>query len=529
VFARPWSTQLPQVFEEAASMSTHHLRPNTERDLRPDAHRHRRPGGAVDSFFDVTERGSTIGREVRGGFTTFFAMSYIVVLNPLIIGTVVDRDGSFIAGGDDVGESTIAVAGVTALTAGVLTILMGLVGRYPFALAVGLGLNSFVAVGVASQMSWPEAMGLVVIEGVLVILLVLTKIRTAVLHAIPGDLKTAISVGIGLFIAFIGFVDSGVVRRIPDEAGTTVPVTFGIGGELQGWPTLVFVVGLAVTAILVIRQVRGAIIIGILSATVVAIVVETLFHPGPAIVDGQPSPTGWRLNVPQVPTDWFALPDLQLLGNFDLVGGFTRIGALAAVMIVFALMLSDFFDTMGTVVGLSSQAGLLDKQGHVPGVGRVLFVDSLAAAAGGAASSSSNTTYIESSAGIGEGARTGVASLLTGVLFLAAMFFTPLVTVIPFEAATPALVVVGLAMVSQIRRIDFTDVAVVIPALLTAVLMPFTYSISVGIGAGLISYVVFRAFQGRAREIHPLLWIVSALFLLYFAVHPLRELFGISG
>jgi adenine/guanine/hypoxanthine permease len=510
-------------------MSTDRLPPHRQGyGQQTEPHHRRAPRvNGFDSFFGVTQRGSTMGREIRGGFATFFAMSYIVVLNPLIIGTVSDGDGNLIGGGD-VGTSTIAVAGVTALTAGVLTILMGLIGRYPFAIAAGLGLNSFLAVGVASQMSWPEAMGLVVVEGVLVILLVLTKVRSAVLHAIPGELKTAISVGIGLFIAFIGFVDSGIVRRIPDEAGTTVPVTLGIGGELQGWPTLVFLVGLAVTTILVMRRVRGAIIIGILSATVIAVVVEAIFHPGPSIVNGEPSATGWRLNVPIVPTDWFALPDLSLVGNVDILGGFARIGALAAVMIVFALLLSDFFDTMGTVVGLSSQAGLLDRNGQLPGVGRVLFVDSLAAASGGGASASSNTTYIESSAGIGEGARTGVASLVTGVLFLAALFFTPLVTIIPFEAATPALVVVGLAMVSQIRRIDFTDVAVLVPALFTAILMPFTFSISVGIGAGLISYVVLRTFQGRAREIHPLLWIVSILFLLYFAVHPLRELAGIG-
>jgi len=510
-------------------MSTDRLPHGTHRAVRPDTERMRRPRGSVDAYFGITERGSSFGREIRGGFATFFAMSYIVVLNPLIIGTVTDVNGSLIAGGDDVGKSTIAVAGVTALTAGLMTILMGLIGRYPFAIAVGLGFNSFLAVGVASQMSWPEAMGLVVVEGILVVLLVLTRVRTAVLHAIPGDLKTAISVGIGLFIAFIGLVDSGIVRRIPDAAGTTVPVTFGIGGELQGWPTLVFVVGLGITTILVMRRVRGAIIIGILSATIVAIIVEALFHPGPSLVDGKPVPTGWRLNVPTVPQDWFALPDLSLVGNFDLFGGFTRIGALAALMIVFALLLSDFFDTMGTVVGLSSQAGLMDSQGQIPKVGRVLFVDSLAAAVGGAASSSSNTTYIESSAGIGEGARTGVANLVTGGLFLVALFSTPLVTIIPFEAATPSLVVVGLAMVSQIRRINFTDVAIVVPALLTAVLMPFTYSISVGVGAGLSSYVVLRTCQGRAREIHPLLWIVSGLFLLYFAVHPLREAFGIAG
>ncbi|WP_207222707.1 NCS2 family permease [Herbihabitans rhizosphaerae] len=483
----------------------------------------------VDRFFLVSARKSTLAREVRGGLATFFAMSYIVVLNPLIIGTAKDRNGELIAGGTDVTTSVVAVAGVTALTAGVLTILMGVVGRYPFAIAVGLGLNSFLAVGVASQTTWPEAMGLVLLEGLIIMVLVLTRVRTAIMHAIPADLKTAIGVGIGLFLVLIGLVDAGIVRRIPDAAGTTVPVGFGVGGELEGWPILVFVVGLVLTAILVVRRVPGAIVIGILSSTVLAIVVEAVFHPGPSVVDGKPvSPTGWQLNVPRAPTDWFALPDLSLVGQVDPFGAFGRIGVIAALMIVFALLLSDFFDTMGTVVGLTAQADLLDSKGQVPGIGRVLFVDSLAATLGGAASSSSNTTYVESSAGIGEGARTGIASVITGSLFLAAMFFAPLVTVVPFEAATPALVVVGLAMVSQIRHIDFTDNGILLPALLTAVLMPFTYSISVGIGAGLISYVILRVFQGRAREIHALLWITAGLFAIYFATHPLKSLFGIE-
>ncbi|TDQ00273.1 NCS2 family permease [Labedaea rhizosphaerae] len=468
-----------------------------------------------------------MGREVRGGLATFFAMSYIVVLNPLIIGTVKDADGNLLGHSGDVPSAIAAVGSVTCLAAGLLTILMGVVGRYPFALAVGLGLNSFLAVAVASKVSWPEAMGLVLIEGIVITLLVLTKVRTAVLHAIPGDLKTAISVGIGLFIAFIGFVDSGFVRRVPDAAGTTVPVGLGVNGELFGGPIVVFVFGLLLTAILVMRRVRGAILIGILSSTVLAIIIEYVFKPGPSVVNGQHVATGWSLNVPRVPSDVLALPDLGLIGDVDPFGAFGRIGILAAVMIVFTLMLSDFFDTMGTVVGLSAEAKLLDKDGQVPGVGRVLFVDSVAAAAGGAMSTSSNTTYIESAAGIGEGARTGFASVVTGLMFLLAMFVAPLVSVVPFEAATPALVIVGLAMMSQIRRIDFADVGIVVPCLLTAVLMPFTYSIAAGLGAGLISYVILRSFQGRAREIHLLLWIVAVLFALYFAIHPLRQALGI--
>jgi AGZA family xanthine/uracil permease-like MFS transporter len=484
--------------------------------------------GRIDRYFEVTARGSTFAREVRGGFATFFAMAYIVVLNPLIIGTVLDADGNLLGGADDIPSSIAAVGSVTSLAAGVLTILMGIVGRYPFALAVGLGLNSFLAVGVASQMSWPEAMGLVLVEGIIITLLVLTKVRVAVLHAIPGDLKTAMSVGIGLFIAFIGLVDSGLIRRIPDVAGTSVPVSLGIGGELAGWPILVFLVGLILTAVLVMRKVRGAIIIGMATGTVLAVLVEALFHPGPSFVDGKPVPTGWQLNVPTLPSDIVAMPDLSLIGQVDPFSGFARVGVLAALMIVFTLLLSDFFDTMGTVVGLSSEARLLDEDGQVPGVGRVLLVDSLAATAGGAMSTSSNTTYIESAAGIGEGARTGFANLITGGMFLAAMFVAPLVSIVPFEAATPALVIVGLAMMAQIRRIDFSDVGIVIPCLLTAVLMPFTFSIAVGLGAGMITYVILRTFQGRARDVHPLLWGVAALFALYFAVHPLRAALGID-
>lgn len=505
-------------------MGTPHPRPET----LPQTTNSRSLAALMDRFFEITARGSTFGREVRGGFATFFTMSYIVVLNPLIIGTVADADGHLLGGGQNVASSTAAVAGVTALAAGVLTILMGVVGRYPFALAAGLGINSFIAASVVPRMSWPDAMGLVVIEGVIITVLVLTKVRTALLHAIPSDLKTAISVGIGLFIAVVGLVDAGFVRRIPDAANTTVPVGLGMNGDLRGWPIVVFVIGLLLTAVLVMRKVSGAIIIGIVVSTLLAVIVEAVFHPGPAVVDGKLVGTGWQLNVPSVPSKVLSPPDLSLLGKADLFGGFDRVGVLAALMIVFALALSDFFDTMGTVVGLSGEARLLRPDGSLPGVGYVLFVDSVAAAAGGLTSSSSNTTYIESAAGIGEGARTGVANLVTGALFLATMFFAPVVAVVPFEAASPALVIVGLAMVSQIRRINFSDMGVAIPVLLTAVLMPFTFSITAGLGAGIISYTVLQVFQGRRRTISPLLWIAALLFVVYFAEHLFKQLLGIG-
>lgn len=478
----------------------------------------RPPRNRVDAFFKISERGSTVEREIRGGLATFFTMAYIVVLNPLIVGTAPDAAGTVLG--------IPRVAGATALVAGVMTILMGVVGRYPFAIATGLGLNAFVAVAIASRMTWPEAMGLVVLEGLVIAVLVLTGFRVAVFHAIPAQLKTAISVGIGLFIALVGFVDAGFVRR---TATGPVPVQLGVSGQLTGWPVAVFVVGLLLTTVLVARGAPGAILTGIVVTTALAILVEALAAVGPSVLGpGKTNPSGWALNVPRLPDTVVASPDLSLLGRVSPFGGFAEVGVLAAVLLVFTLMLADFFDTMGTIVGVGGEAGLLDEQGRLPDAGRVLFVDSLAAVAGGATSTSSNTTYIESAAGVGEGARTGFASVVTGVLFLLALFLTPLVSVVPFEAATPALVVVGFLMTTQVRTIDFGDVGIAIPAFFTIVLMPFTYSITNGIGAGFVSHVVIRAAQGRAREIHPLLWVVAALFVVYFAIAPLQRLLGVA-
>jgi AGZA family xanthine/uracil permease-like MFS transporter len=480
--------------------------------------------GGLDTYFKITERGSTVNRELRGGLATFFTMAYIVVLNPLIIGTVADKDHQFLGDLTAKGASIPLVAAATALVAGIMCILMGVVGRYPYALATGLGLNAFVAVGIATDMSWEDAMGLIVLEGIVITLLVLTGFRTAVFNAIPTQLKTAISVGIGLFIALVGFVDSGFVHRIPDVAGTTVPVQLGQTGQLAGWPVFVFAIGLLLMAILVARRVKGAILIGIVAMTILAIVVEAIANVGSSV----DNPRGWSLNVPELPSKIVDKPDLSLLGQFSLFGGFAEVGVVAAVLLVFTLMLADFFDTMGTVVGVGAQGGLLDQNGNLPGIRNVLLVDSVAAAAGGAASVSSNTTYIESAAGVGEGARTGLASVATGVLFLGAMFLAPLVTVVPFEAATPALVVVGFLMMTQVRNIDFGDFDVAIPAFLTIVIMPFTYSITNGIGAGFVSYVVIKAVRGRAKDVHPLLWVVAVLFVVYFAIVPVKELLGVS-
>jgi AGZA family xanthine/uracil permease-like MFS transporter len=476
----------------------------------------------LDKYFKITQRGSTVAREVRGGFVTFFTMAYIVALNPLIIGLAKDGDGKFLGGGD--APNLAMVAAATALIAGVLTILMGVVGNYPLALATGLGLNTFVAVGIASKMSWADAMGLVVLEGLIITVLVLTGFRTAVFRAVPAQLKIAVSVGIGLFIALIGLVDAGFVRR---TGSGPVPVTLGDNGTLVGWPIIIFALGLFLMITLMVKKVKGALLIGIAVATVAAIAVESAFKIGPNfIAPDKVNPKGWGLNVPSVPSDIIATPDFGLLGHFSLFGSFSRISAVAAILIVFTLLLSDFFDTVGTVTAIGHESGLIDSQGNIPNNDRILLVDSLAAVAGGAGSISSNTSYIESASGVGEGARTGLASVVTGVLFLLTTFLAPLVAVIPYEAATPALVIVGFLMMTQIKGIDWADYGIAIPAFLTIILMPFTYNISVGIGAGFVSHVVIRLVQGRRKEVHPLLILVSVLFMVYFLSSPINTWVG---
>jgi AGZA family xanthine/uracil permease-like MFS transporter len=478
---------------------------------------------ALDNYFKISDRGSTVARELRGGVVTFFTMAYIIVLNPLILGFVADADGNFLGGGAGDGSNLPLIAAATALVAGVLTILMGVVANYPLALATGLGLNAFVAFSIATGMTWADAMGLVVLEGLIILVLVLTGLRRAVFSAVPAQLKIAISVGIGLFIALIGLVDAGFVRR---TGVGPVPVELGVGGQLQGYPVVVFVIGLVLTVTLYARRVKGAILISILATTVLAVVVETIADIGPAGAGEAYNPKGWNLTVPAWPDKIVDAPDFGLLGEFSLLGGFERAGIVTAALFVFTLLLADFFDTMGTMTAIGAEAGLLDEEGTPPNPQRILVVDSIAAAAGGAAAVSSNTSYIESASGVGEGARTGLASVVTGVLFLLATFLAPLVSIIPNEAAVPALVLVGFLMMSQVKNIDWDDLEIAIPAFLTIVLMPFTYSISVGIGAGFIAYVVLRVVRGKAAQVHPLLWIVAALFVVYFAIHPINAWIG---
>ncbi|MFC5064208.1 NCS2 family permease [Actinomycetospora atypica] len=471
----------------------------------------------LQRLFHLDERQTSVGAEVRGGLVTFVTMAYIVVLNPLILGSL---DPAAPSAKRDVLGATLSVpqvAAVTALVAGVMTILFGLVANFPFALATGLGINTLVAVTIAPQMTWPEAMGLVVVEGIIIVILGLTGFRTAVFAAIPDALKIAIAAGIGAFIALIGLVDAGFVRRLPDAANTTVPVGLGIEGSIASWPTAVFCIGLLLTSVLVARGTRAGILIGVVVTTLLAVVVEAIAQVGPS---NGTNPKGWNLGYPGVPSSVVGLPDLSLVGDVSL-GAFTRLPIIAVTLLVFTLVLANFFDAMGTMTGLGRQAGLLDDRGQLPNVGRALVVEGAGAVAGGAASSSSNTVFVESASGIASGARTGLANVVTGVLFLAAMFFTPLYEVVPVEAAAPALVVVGALMMAGVREIEWAEFRVALPVFLTIVVMPFTYSIANGIGVGFISWVVLHAATGRARTIHPLMWVVAVAFVAYFAVGPI--------
>ncbi|WP_293953853.1 NCS2 family permease [uncultured Corynebacterium sp.] len=473
--------------------------------------------GALDRYFHISERGSTIATEIRAGVVTFFAMAYIIILNPLILGTTEDVNGNTLG--------IAQVAAVTALAAGVMTIAFGLIARYPFGIAAGLGLNTMVAVTLVAGegLTWPEAMGLVVLDGIVIVILAVSGFRVAVFRAIPASMKAAISVGIGLFIAMIGLVDAGFVRRIPDAAGTTVPVTLGIDGSIASWPTLVFVVGVLLCGILVVRGVRGGLFIGILGTTLLAIAAEAMFGAGASFEDGEANPGGWSLAVPGIPDSFGGMPDLSLVGAFDLLGAFSRVGVLAATLLVFTLVLANFFDAMGTMTALGKQGKLVDEEGNLPDIKKALVVEGAGAIVGGAVSASSNTVFADSSAGVADGARTGLANIITGGLFLLAMFLTPLYEIVPIEAAAPVLVVVGAMMMGQVTDIDFSKFYIAFPAFLTIVTMPFTYSIANGIGVGFIMYAVMAAAAGKGKQVHWLMWLVAGLFVVFFAIDPIMS------
>ncbi len=464
-----------------------------------------RPATALlDKRFRLRERGTTIGREVRGGITTFVAMAYIVLLNPLILGASTDITGAHLT----IPEVTTA----TALAAGVMTVLMGLVGNAPLALAAGLGVNGIVAFQLAPTMTWAQAFGLVVLEGVCIVVLAISGVRERIMNAIPAALKTAISVGIGLYIALVGLVSAGFVTRTPDSAHSTVPVRMGEGGHLVGWPMVVFAIGLLLMIVLMARAVPGAVLISIVVATVIAVIANALF-PG----------ADWGLVAPKLPSTLVAAPDFALFGHVDLFGGFASAGAITATVFLFTLVLSGFFDAMGTITSVCHEAGMT-KDGKVAGMGKILLVDGIGAIVGGGTGSAPNTVFLESAAGVGEGARTGLSSVVTGALLGATMLVTPIAAIVPAQAAAPALVIIGGIMMAQCRRIPFQDSDFTIPVFLTMAIVPFTYSITNGVGAGVVSYVVVKVGKGQWREVHWLVAVIAAIFVAYFGIAGIEAL-----
>jgi AGZA family xanthine/uracil permease-like MFS transporter len=457
----------------------------------------------LDQYFHISQRGSSVAREVRGGVTTFMAMAYILLLNPLILS---GQD----AAGDTLGQKGLITA--TAFAAAFTTLLMGFVGKVPLALAAGLSVSGVLSSQVAPQMTWPQAMGMCVMYGAVIMLLVVTGLREMIMNAIPLALKHAITMGIGLFIALIGLVKAGFVHP-----GKATPVTLGPAGELAGWPVLLFAATLLLIFMLQARNIPGAILIGIVSGTIVAVTLNGL-----GVID----PKQWASGAPELHGSAVSMPDFSLFGHVEF-GGWGKVGAMTVGMIVFTLVLAGFFDAMATIIGVGTEAKLADAQGRMPGLSKALFIDGAGGAVGGVAGASGQTVFVESATGVGEGARTGLSSVVTGLFFAACLFFTPLTAIVPGEVAAAALVVIGAMMMMNARHVDWADRATAIPVFLTVVIMPFTYSITAGVAAGVISYVAIKVAQSKAREIGAFMWGLTAIFFVYFALNPIESWMGV--
>ena len=437
----------------------------------------------LDAYFKISERGSSVGTEIRAGVTTFLVMAYILFVNADILSAA--------------GLDPVAVAAGTALVAGILTIAMGVFSNYPIAMAAGLGLNAAVAFTLVGTngLTAEGAMGVIVWEGILVTVLVVLGLREAVMEAIPDSLKYSIGVGIGLFILFIGLVNGGLVEQGGAMVAFVFPNSYGAGVTL---------VGLLIAVVLMARKVKGAMIITIFLTTIVALILGVVDWPDTLAAD----------------------VSLETFGAVDMGNVFVEMGALVAILTIFTFMLTDFFDTMGTATAIAEQAGLTDDKGRMPNLRNLLLVDSIGAAVGGLFGVSSNTSYIESSAGVAEGGRTGLASVVTGVLFLIAIVLSPLALLVPGQATAPVLIVIGFLMIGLLKKIDFGDLEEGLPALLAVILMPLTYSITVGIAAGFVVHTLIKVVKGKAAQVHVLMWIVTVACLVYFGQNWLNAWFS---
>ena len=436
----------------------------------------------MDRLFHISERGSSVGTELRAGLTTFLAMAYIIAVNPAVLS----------AAGIDPG----VLACTTCIGAGIMTICMGVFANRPLACASGLGINAMVA-GITTTVcdgDWRVAMGVIFLEGIVILLLVVCGLREAIMDAIPVVLRHAISVGLGLFIALIGLADAGII--VAGE-GTVIGL-----GKVTSPAFIVGIISILVTVALAARDVPGSLLIGIIVAVIAGIPLGVTTVPD-AIV----APLDVRtFGAPFATTDDGSLAIVKVLTNPTLL------------VVAFSLLMSDFFDTMGTAMAVAKQGEFLTKDGNVENIREILLVDSAAAAAGGLFGVSSITTFVESASGAADGGRTGLTSIATGVLFILAAFFSPVVACVPAAATCGALVYVGFLMMGDVRQIDWSDISQGFPAFLIVAGISFTYSISAGIGMGFIAYVVIALFKGEAARVKPLMWVAAAAFLVYFLV-----------
>ena len=443
----------------------------------------------LERLFHISERRSSVRTEVIAGLTTFMTMAYILFVNPAILGDAgVPRDG---------------VVAATALSAAIATLMMGLYANAPYALAPGMGLNGYFAYtvvpftaavlaakGVSGVEAWQVALAAVFVEGIIFIILSITKVREAVANSIPPTLKYSIAAGIGLFLTLIGFADAGIIQPSP------LAIAFNIKAFVQPGPLLAILFTLIAGALMALR-VPGALLISILTAMIV----------------------GWALNISPPPSGIVSWPHFSAAMKFSL-GHLLDLGIAAATAIVFTFFMVDFFDTLGTVTGLSAMAGLMKKDGKIPGIGRMLLTDAVGTTVGAMLGTSTVTTYIESAAGVEEGGRTGLTAVVVGLLFLLGLVFTPVFTATPAYATAPALIIVGLLMAQAINRIELKDPTEALPAFLTIAGIPFTFSIADGMGLGFISYVFLKAVTGKWKDLNPILVIVALIFLAYFISLP---------
>jgi AGZA family xanthine/uracil permease-like MFS transporter len=439
--------------------------------------------GPISRFFDFAGHGTTARREIVGGMTTFAAMAYILAVNPLILAKT----------GMDAG----ALVTATAFSAALMTCVLALLTNYPIALAPGMGLNAFFTFTIClqKQVPWPSALGLVFYSGVIFFLLSITGARKKLVNAIPREFKLAITCGIGLFIAFIGMRNGGLV--VAD------PATFVTVGKLGSPECLLVIFGIITTAIGITRKIPGAVILNIMALTVIDLLIRAIFHVGDPV---------------KLPSSPIALPNSLAPLFFKLDFGWFWHHLAEALPLVFAILFVDLFDNMGTLIGVCHRAGLLDEHGHLPKIGQAFTADACAAMIGSCLGTSTVTSYIESAAGVEAGGRTGLTSLTTAACFLLALVFTPLILLIPDVATSPALIIIGIFMLQSAAKMDLADFSTAAPAFIAIITMPLTFSISEGVALGLLVYVGLQVGLGRARSVSPVLYILTVLFLLHYFI-----------